>query len=225
MAAAVAQVLVKSIEDLGWKQNTSQNKKYTTLVSSWAFARLSTAMAKNTLRRVSNCLWFKNKFRLTITKSIVTFKSLPENNSYCTFLPCLWATTEGWISVKQQDTVSKESENNEVNGREHSAMNTPLWFNPMVHDSVPVFPSEDLQKQKLGLKYSIAKQWQKKQQQHKIDFHLEDGENGCRESVKISCWGLVFKIEPAGPQYRVFRRNPHSLPRPLKNDAAHAPHH
>lgn len=36
-------------------------KKISTLVSSWAFARLSTAMAKKTLRSVSGYLWFQEK--------------------------------------------------------------------------------------------------------------------------------------------------------------------
>ncbi len=114
-----------------------------TLVSSWAFARLSTAMAKNTLRSVSGYLWSQEKNKWLInTESILTTAAVFQINvklSHCQTVTKLTA----FGSIK--DTVPEESENNEINGGEHSPVNAPLWFDPMIHDCIPILPSQDLQ--------------------------------------------------------------------------------
>lgn len=117
---------------------------YRTLVSSWAFARLSTAMAKNTLRRVSGYLCSQENTKgLINTESVFTGPAnLQINNKNFGRAIKLPGVNKGNLSwYMRQDTISKESKYNEINGREHSPMHTPLGFNPMVHDCVPVLSS------------------------------------------------------------------------------------
>lgn len=51
------------------------------------------------------------------------------------------ATLSGSIYNSWEDTVSKESENDEVNRGEHATANPSLRLNPMIHDSIPVLTS------------------------------------------------------------------------------------
>lgn len=48
----------------------------------------------------------------------------------------------------QEDTVSKECEDDEVDGEGHAAANASLRFNPVVHDSIPVLTRQNLRKTK-----------------------------------------------------------------------------
>lgn len=43
-----------------------------------------------------------------------------------------------------KDTVSKKSEDDKVDRGEHSTMDTPLGFNPMIHHCIPVFSRQYL---------------------------------------------------------------------------------
>lgn len=44
-----------------------------------------------------------------------------------------------------RDTVSEQSEDNEVDGGEHAAVDAALRLDPVIHHCVPVLPGEDLQ--------------------------------------------------------------------------------
>lgn len=48
----------------------------------------------------------------------------------------------------KEDTVSKEREDDEVDGGEHAAANPSLRLDPVVHDGVPVLASQNLRKTK-----------------------------------------------------------------------------
>lgn len=41
----------------------------------------------------------------------------------------------------KEDTVSKQCENDEINGGEHATPHPSLRLNPVIHDSIPVLTS------------------------------------------------------------------------------------
>lgn len=45
---------------------------------------------------------------------------------------------------KEEDTVAKECQNNEVDGGKHATTNSSLRFDPMIHDSIPVLSCQNL---------------------------------------------------------------------------------
>lgn len=94
-------------------------------------------MAKNTFKSVSGYLWSQEKNKwLMNTKSIFQIAAIVHINA-----KLLRSATRLWVSQwLGQDTVSEESEDDEINGGEHSPVNATLWFDAVVHDSVPVLP-------------------------------------------------------------------------------------
>lgn len=46
--------------------------------------------------------------------------------------------------MSQNDTVSKQRQDDEVDGGEHAAPNASLGLNAMVHDGIPVFTRQNL---------------------------------------------------------------------------------
>lgn len=86
-------------------------------------------------------------------------------------------------------------------------MNTSQRLNPMIHDGIPVLPSQDLQRRHRFVSDSSAVQAEQDRNHDRVDLYLENSENRCWECVKVGCWCLIFKIKPSGIKQTVFECN------------------
>lgn len=103
-----------------------------TLVSSWALAKLSTAMAKNTFRRVSADARVRES-NAAGTLGIGVSRSPPSR-------------PHPGVSPRAPvvDTVPEECQHDEVDGEHHATLHAALRFDAIVHDLVPVLACQDL---------------------------------------------------------------------------------
>lgn len=159
-----------------------QCKNCGTLVSSWAFARLSTAMAKNTLRSVSSYSLSQEKMKCSINKKWYVqlqlfFKSVIN-----------WNGLAGYSFQREWEQWNK-------------------WRRTFPHEHLPVTQSHDTWRHssppQLGsarrnrfVSDSSAVQAEEDRNHFGFDLYLENSENRCWECVKVGCWRLIFKIKP-----------------------------
>lgn len=55
------------------------------------------------------------------------------------------------MQVGRQDTVAEEREDNEEDGEDHSfVIHSSLGLNAVIHDNIPVFSCQDLQRERKG---------------------------------------------------------------------------
>lgn len=148
-------------------------------MSSCALARLSTAIARKTLRRVSDQVWLKG---------------IKHTQHWDHSGPSCHGVTTWCLNFRRgKDTVSKQREDDEVDRGEHATAHSSLRFDPMIHHCIPVLSCQNLQ-QKACLWPDLTPQQTPNIQGFKV--YLEHRQNRCWEGVKVRCWGLVFKIKP-----------------------------
>lgn len=96
-----------------------------------------------------------------------------------------------------KDTVSKQSEHNEVDGGPHAGPHSSLRTNAIVHHLVPVLSRQDLRKHmtfSTGLKGALGFDLVNScEEQYSAD--LKHGHDRRRKGVEV-CRGVVFKDEP-----------------------------